>query len=181
MLSGSAREATTRQQKQLNKFSCLLNRELRYNCSIARSELFTSCGRFRGGFRPSRPHGKNVLGCGASLWIAPSAAPHTSLVGGMTEITGHWLGRLAMLQHCCCSCCVVLLLLLLFLLLCFVCRFVVVSMLFLCCGCCCLLFRRCCCRRLVVVVVRWFVSFVLFRCCIVVSVVTLLLLFRCCV
>ena len=101
MLSRSAREATTRQQKQLNKFSCFLNRKLRYNCSIARSELFTSCGRFRGGFRPSRPHGTNVLGCGASLWIAPSAAPHTSLVGGMTEMTDHWLGRPAMFQHCC--------------------------------------------------------------------------------
>ena len=95
MLSGSAREATTRQQKQLNKFSCFLNRELRYNCSIARSELFTSCGRFRGGFRPSRPHGTNVLGCDATLWIALSAAPHTSLVGGMTKITDHtgWAGR----------------------------------------------------------------------------------------
>ena len=99
MLSGSAREATTRQQKQLNKFSCFLNRELRYNCSIARSELFTSCGRFRGGFRPSRPHGTNVLGCDASLWIALSAAPHTSLVGGMTKITDHWLGRQAMFQQ----------------------------------------------------------------------------------
>ena len=94
MLSGSAREATTRQQKQLNKFSCFLNRELRYNYSIARSELFTSCGRFRGGFRPSRPHGTNVLGCDASLWIALSAAPHTSLVGGMTKITDlGWASR----------------------------------------------------------------------------------------